>query len=146
MLLCDHVSVAEGKLFINGGGWSITGPQPAAQAIAIMLGVPWDRANQPINFLLRLLQEDGDPVIQEGPAGPTPLEVGGQFEVGRPPGIRHGTPLDVPLAINLPPLPLPPGNRFSWELSIDGETREDWHLPFSTRSAPDGVRIGPGGA
>ncbi len=143
MLLCDHASVAEGKLYINGGGWSITGPAPTPQGIAIMLSVPWDRANQPINFLLRLLQEDGESVIQQGPAGPTPLEVAGQFEVGRPPGIRPGTPLDVPLATNLPPLPLALGHRFSWELSIDGETREDWHLAFSTRSLPEGVEMVP---
>jgi hypothetical protein len=39
----------------------------------------------------------------------------------------------VPLAINIGPLPLPPGGRYEWRLTIDGETSEDWRLPFSTR-------------
>jgi hypothetical protein len=43
-------------------------------------------------------------------------------------------PLDVPLAINLPPLLLPPGHRFTWVLSIDGETRSEWRRSFSTRA------------
>ena len=29
MLLCDHATVAEGKLYINGAGWSVTGPEPS---------------------------------------------------------------------------------------------------------------------
>ena len=37
------------------------------------------------------------------------------------------------MAINIGPLPLPPGQRYVWELSIDGESRPDWHLAFSTR-------------
>jgi hypothetical protein len=136
MLLCDHVAVAEGKLYISGGGWTITGPAPVPTGIAVILGVPWDRANVQIQFTLRLLQEDGQPVLQEGPVGPTPLEIGGQFEVGRPPGVRPGSPLDVPLAINMGPLLLQPNSRFSWELMVDGETHADWHLAFSTRALP----------
>ena len=26
MLLCDSAQVADGKLFVLGGGWSLTGP------------------------------------------------------------------------------------------------------------------------
>lgn len=136
MMLCDHVAVAEGKFYINGGGWTITGPNPAPSGIAILVSLPWAWANQKVSFSLRLLREDGQPVTQPGPLGETPVRVEGEFEVGRPPGLKPGTPLDVPLALNMPPLLLSPGERFSWELSINDETQGDWHLAFSTRPLP----------
>jgi hypothetical protein len=37
------------------------------------------------------------------------------------------------MALNFAPLPIPPGGRFEWRLSINGETDEDWRLSFSTR-------------
>lgn len=135
MLLCDHAVVAEGKLYISGGGWSQTGPDPSPTAIAMKIDVPWDRTNTPIALRLRLVGADGEPVTQAGPMGPVPIEVGAQLEVGRPPGLAQGTPIDAPMAINLPPFLLPPGQRFSWDLEIDGETNENWHLAFSTRPA-----------
>ena len=55
------------------------------------------------------------------------------FEVGRPPGLKPGTPLDFPVAVNSGPLPLEPGGRYEWRLSIDGRSDEDWRLPFTTR-------------
>ena len=58
---------------------------------------------------------------------------GGEFEVGRPPGLKPGTPLDFPVAVNSTPLPLEPG-RYEWRLTIDGATREDWTMPFSVRT------------
>ena len=55
-------------------------------------------------------------------------------------GIPAGIPIDAPLAVNLPALPLAPGSRYAWVLEIDGEHGADWHLAFSTRpvSAPPG--------
>jgi len=56
-----------------------------------------------------------------------------EFEVGRPPGLKPGTPLDFPVAVNSTPLPLEPG-RYEWRLTIDGATREDWTMPFTVRT------------
>ena len=47
----------------------------------------------------------------------------------------HGADIDFPLAFQLGPLPLEPGQRYQWVLDIDGETQQDWHLTFSTRRA-----------
>ncbi len=55
--------------------------------------------------------------------------------MGRPTGLTPGTSLDATVAINVGPLPLPPGGRYMWRLSIDGETRVDWQVAFSTRPA-----------
>jgi hypothetical protein len=135
MLLCDFAQVADGKLYVIGGGWSIAGPGPTQMAVALKFDVPWDRTNHPITIQLRLTGEDGEPVMQPGPMGEQPVQIEGEFEVGRPPGLKPGTPIDVPLAINLGMLTLPPGQRYSWELTVDKETRDDWHLSFMTRPA-----------
>jgi hypothetical protein len=50
-----------------------------------------------------------------------------------PPDVKPGTPVDFPVGLNLGPQMLTPGGRYDWCLTLDGETREDWHLAFSTR-------------
>jgi hypothetical protein len=137
LLLADHAVVAEGKLYINGGGWSVT-TGGAPSAIAVKLDVPWDRTNRRLQLRLRLVGQDGEPVTVEGADGPQPVEIAAEAEVGRPAGLAHGADIDFPLAFQIGPLPLQPGQRYQWVLDIDGETREDWRLTFSTRPAPSG--------
>jgi len=135
-MLADSAQEVGGKLYILGGGWSITGPEPVPMAIALKLEVPWDRTNEQHSLLLELLDEDGEPVLVPGTDNDeVPLQVTGEFEAGRPPGIKPGTPIDSALAVNFGPLPLKGGRRYQWRLSIDGETEEDWTLGFSTRRA-----------
>jgi len=138
MLLADAAQAAEGKLNVLGGGWSITGPGPVPSAIAMLIEVPWDRANMRYPWQIELVDGDGDPVLITGPMGDQPVKVDGELEVGRPPGVTPGTPLALPLAINLGPLPLPPGGRFEWRLTIGEESHEHWRLPFSTRPTHNG--------
>ncbi|HXH09370.1 MAG TPA: hypothetical protein VNP04_06360 [Alphaproteobacteria bacterium] len=133
MLLADAVQAVEGKLYILGGGWSIIGPEPAPMAIAIKVEVPWTEANKRHELQLALLDEDSQPVMVPTPIGDRPVELKVNFEVGRPPGLRVGTPLDVPLAINLGPLPLQPGHRYVWRCSVNGQSEPDWQVSFSTR-------------
>jgi hypothetical protein len=135
MLLADSAQTAEGKLYILGGGWSVTGPAPAPSAVALKIEVPWDQANKKHTFELSLLDADGNPVIVPTPQGEQPIQFGGEFEVGRPVGLAPGTPIDMPFAANLGPLPLPPGSRFTWRLTIDKRSEPDWFVSFSTRPA-----------
>jgi hypothetical protein len=136
MMLADAAQAVDGKLYILGGGWSITGPEPSASAIAAYIQVPWDRTNVQHEFRFELVDSDGQPVVAETPEGiEEPVAIEGAFEVGRPVGVTPGTPIDVPLAINIGPLVLPPGGRYEWRLTVDGETSGDWRLAFSTRPA-----------
>jgi hypothetical protein len=137
MLLADHAQAAEGKLNIIGAGWTMVGPGPAPFAIAILFEVPWDRANEQHDFRLELVDSDGEAVLVQTQEGEEPLVIAGQFEVGRPPGVKRGTALPFPLAINMGPQPLAPGGRFEWRLTVDEESDEDWRLAFSTRPAED---------
>jgi hypothetical protein len=133
-MLADHAQVADGKLFINGGGWTVTGPDPVPYGIGMLIDVPWDQTNAKHRAVLELLTSDGDPVLIPADTGEEPLRAEMEFEVGRPPGIKPGTPLTVPFALNFAPAPpIPPGNQFVWALSIDGQSDEDWRLTFATR-------------
>ncbi|MGH9322921.1 MAG: DUF6941 family protein [Vicinamibacteria bacterium] len=134
MLLADAAQEVGGKLYILGGGWSIIGPDPATFAIAVYMQTPWDQANLRRSFRLELLDADGQPVVMSMPNGDEQkLVIEGQHEAGRPPGLKPGTPLDGAFAVNFAGMPLPPGQRLEFRLSIDGETDEDWTLPFTTR-------------
>lgn len=140
MLLADYAQVSDGKLTVIGGGWSITGPEPVPFGIAILVHVPWDQANRRHVLRLELLDTDGNAVMletDEGEEAPIVFFDDVEFEVGRPAGVKPGTPLELPLAINSGPLPLDPGGRYEWRLLIDGETDDDWRLAFSVREEPE---------
>lgn len=118
MLLCDAAQSVGGKLNILGGGWTQVAPPPGApvtMALAIRIRIPWDRANDafPIEAVLRT--DQGEPVLIEDEA----VMAGGNVEVGRPPGLEKGTPLDAMLAFNFPAVPLGPGS-YVWHLEVEG--------------------------
>jgi hypothetical protein len=134
MLLADSAQEVGGKLYILGGGWSITGPAPTPSALAIKFDVPWDRTNHRLVVVLELVTADGEPVLLPQEDGSEhPLRIDGQLEVGRPPGLKPGSPIDAAMALNFGPLPLQPDTRYEWRLSIDGHHDEDWSVTFTTR-------------
>jgi hypothetical protein len=135
MMLADFAENVNGKLYIMGGGWSITGPMPSPSAIAIKVEVPWNEANQKHNLKVELLDSDYHPVLVPTPGGNSPLIITGDFEVGRPPGLIQGTPIDAPFAFNIAPIPLTPGRRYIWKLTIDGKSDDSWNVAFSTRTS-----------
>ena len=136
MLLCDAAQVSDGKLFILGGGWSMTGPDPVPSAVALKIDVDWHEAETSHHWELFLEDADGQPVLMETAEGTQPVEVRGEFTVSQPLGIPEGSPIDVALAVNLGPLPLAPGTRFAWRLMIDGEALPGASLGFTTRPRP----------
>jgi hypothetical protein len=109
-------------------------------AIAIKIEVPWTETNTVHQLKLSLLDEDERPVMKPTQEGNEPYEVTASFEVGRPPGLRAGTPLDVSLAINIGPLSLEPGQRYTWRCYINDATKEDWRVSFSMRSSAPPTR------
>ncbi len=129
MLLADSAQAVNGKLYILGGGWSIIGPEPTPFGIALKIEVPWTETNRPHKMQLVLLDADGQAVL----VGENRVEIGGSFEVGRPSGLPVGTPLDSVFALNMAPLPLEPGRRYVWRLSIDDEIHDEWQVGFLVR-------------
>ena len=133
ILLADYAEALNGKLYVMGGGWSVTNPEPLPMALALKVEVPWDQSNRPHQLSIRLVDADGQAVEQDSPEGRHPIEMGADFEVGRPPGVKHGSPLDFALALNIQRGPLERDTRYSWVVYLDGETREEWSVSFSTR-------------
>ena len=135
MMLADHAQAVGGKLYISGGGWSITGPEPAPGAIAMDVKVPWDEREHEHQLHLDLVDADGNPVLVQTPHGVQPFTIQANLQLEGPfDGVKPGTPLDAPFAINYGPLPLAPGGRYEWRLTVNGASDEDWRLSFSTRT------------
>lgn len=127
VLLADWAEAINGKLYIQGGGWSrVTPPvrMPGTNlgliscALAIRFTVGWDETNIRHDVGVRLLDADGHAVSPV--PGQPPVEVKTQLEVGRPPGVTHGSDLDASMALSFHGLPLAPG-RYAFVLEIDGE-------------------------
>lgn len=114
IILCDAAqSDPSGKLHMLGAGWSVTGTPTAAAAVAVLLKIPWDLANQKLPFSLQLEDADGQPVILGG----GPVDMQSEFEVGRPPGLDPGSPIDASFQLSVQPMPLAPG-RYQWRLRV----------------------------
>lgn len=142
LMLADSAQAIDNKLYILGGGWSVIGPGPTPSALAIAVKVPWDQVGRSHHMRIELVDSDGHPVMVPAPIEKQPLAIESEFQVEPVPGLKPGTSTDLALAVNLPPIPLPPGGRYEWRLSIDGEAEAHWHAAFSTRSMPEPVEEG----
>lgn len=136
MLLADSAQVAEGKLYILGGGWSLSGPEPVPSAVAIKVEVDTHEFDRMHHWELFLEDADGRLVQFDSPEGPQTIEIRGDFSASAPEGVPVGTPVDVPIAVNLGPIPLQPDSRFTWRLVIDGESLTGATASFTTRPLP----------
>jgi hypothetical protein len=132
LMLADHAQVADGKLFISGGGWSACGPGPVPCSVAVIFHVPWYETGQKVSFALRLIDADGRAVVQPGARDGLPVQVNGNFEAQRLETLD--AEVNVPMSFNLV-LHLAPGRRYRWVLDVDGYADDSWRLPFETRPA-----------
>jgi hypothetical protein len=126
LLLCDHAEAINGKLYIMGGAWNVLQApnQPIDVALAIVVKVPWDQTVGPHELMAELVDSDGDRVT----IGGEEVVPRGQFELGRPPGLKPGSTLNMPLAFNMHGLVLDIG-QYEWRLSIDDQPLA--RAPFS---------------
>ncbi len=124
IVLCDFAEqeAGGGKVHMLGAGWSVTGPFPTQHAVVILIKVGWNESNRQHQFVLKLTDGDGRAVMVPNPVGGAqPLEIPGQLEVGRPPGLPEGSEIDASFVIQLQPLPLPGGQRYTWRLEMGTE-------------------------
>ncbi|MGA7355085.1 MAG: hypothetical protein WA431_05060 [Candidatus Cybelea sp.] len=136
LFLADSAQTSpDGKLHALGIGWTYTSsPMTAPSAVAFILHVPWAETNRKIEWALDLLDADGAPVVlQTGPEDYSGLHMESEIEVGRPSGTKPGSDINVPFAVNIAPMPLPPDGTFVWVLTV-GDRK--WRAPFTTRPLP----------
>jgi hypothetical protein len=131
-VLCDSAVVADGKLYVHGGGWNmLTASQlPFVQArvgLAIVITVPYTETNREHEFAIQLVDQDGRTVpIGAGRRGDDgamtrDAAIRGRFTVGRPAGLASGDSQPLPLALNIDQMEFGTPGLFSFDLSIDGE-------------------------
>ena len=145
-LLCDHAEVAEGKLFINGGGIErmdvpaqVPPPYMATFAVAGTVSVPWTSTNTEHALRFRFITEDGNnPELPHGVIGPEGIHGEMRFNVGRPPQATSGQEQLVPFAFNFQGLPLMLLGRYLIELSVDGTVLRS--LVFQVSQQPGDLR------
>lgn len=124
LLLANSAESHDGMVSALGLGWSITGSPTPPMALVLLMKVPWDQTNQPHQVQIRLVDADGQaPLLSQDDHGnPAPIQIEGEFEVGRPPGIPHGTAIDNSLVLPLPPgMPLDRGVTYEWRVEVDGD-------------------------
>lgn len=116
-LLVDSAQVANGKLFILGGGWArLTSTQvPVTRTFetAIRVVVPWTETNRPHPLELQIENEDGQALLE------TPVKA--EIRVGRPAQLKDGTDQVVPLALRIGPVTLEREGRYALIIRFDGD-------------------------
>ena len=130
--LADSVVNPDGKLYVQGGAWNVihTPALPFRQArigIAVIVRVPYQLAtNQAHKFELRLENADGEQLpLGEAPPGTNVPDgkirkIGGDFPVGRPPGVQPGDEQSVAIAVNIDGLLFERDGVYRFVVSIDG--------------------------
>jgi hypothetical protein len=132
LLVADSADVVNGKLYLLGGGWDnlkvphLPGPPTVPFSVAVGIDVPWSLTNQKLRFSVDVLDADGGEVVEL---------VGGEFEVGRPPGLRAGTPQRFQLTVPAQPQFGVPG-RYVIRCSVNGV--ELGHTAIEVSSAQAG--------
>ena len=117
LILADAAQVADGKLYLLGGGWdrlvanALPVTQPAGIAVGIL--VPWSETNSGRTLTLTVEDEDGGPVLP-------PIAV--RVEVGRPAGLAAGAEQRVLLAFNAQ-IVLPRLGEYAVTATIDDTVR-----------------------
>lgn len=134
-LIADAATVAEGKLFVHGGGWTSLSAAGLpvvhpSMALALVFRVDFGEALTTGEFRVELVDEDGSP---QGPAA------GGQLTAGHAPGTRPGQDIDIPLALTFPAVRFERAGRYRWAISWNGEPVDSVAFSVEVRAVPGGT-------
>lgn len=150
--LADSVVAAEGKVYVQGGGWNsifaLTFPfrQPRL-GICVLVRVPYTETNRMHTFTIKMLDDDGNtiPIADAPPGSDNPeakvRELTGQFNIGRPPTIAPGDEQIVPLAVNIDGLLVSHPGTISVVIEVNGEEKR--RLPMRIQQVLQMPQAGP---
>jgi hypothetical protein len=139
LMLADHAMAVGGRLFINGGGWNAANAAaPLNCAVAILLQLPHDE-HKKHKLVLELLDADGQPIrVSREDGVDAPVKLAGEVERNAGQALPvEGASESVSFAFNVHGVRLAAG-RYEWRFWINGDTREEWRLPFAMAAAAAG--------
>ena len=127
-ILANHVEVADGKLFVTGGGVNMcfVGPEPphvVTLGLGVVVHIPYQLTNQSHSLHVNLTNQDSEPVVPwypEGGEAPPPVAFETPFNVGRPPILSAGDEQTLSLGANFVNLPMPQLGLYALVVEIDG--------------------------
>lgn len=128
LILADYVEIIGGKLYLMGGGWDVLTvntafPLARPVGLAAAFSVAWNETNQLHRVEIEFQTDDGQSVGN----------VGAQFEVGRPAGVKAGQDQRFQLAANVP-LNLSAPGTYVIVARIEGQ--EQRRVPFNVITGP----------
>ena len=114
--LADHAEAVNGKLYVTGGCWNTlsVGQIPTTYhhlSVCVAVDVPWELTNHRHEFEVRLVDADGRDVL--------PQAFAGEFEAGRPPGMRPGDVVALVMVLNLNNMAVSQSGTHEFVLSVD---------------------------
>lgn len=129
--LADSAESVQGKIYALGVGWSsiFATTFPARHpriAVGIVITVPYTATNHAHRLVLHLEDQDGQRLAIGERPGEAPgetvgvLELGGEFNVGRPPLLPPGDSQAVCLAMTIDGLVFQKPDMLTWVITIDG--------------------------
>lgn len=129
-MLADAATVADGKVYVHGGGWDVINTQavPAthpALAIVLVIEFEWSETHVPRSLHVELLDED-DNALGVGAVG--------ALTVGHPPGLARGAPISHPIALPFVGVNLPRVGRYCFRVRVDDD--ELGRVRFAVQTPP----------
>jgi hypothetical protein len=131
LILADGAQIANGKLFVLGGGWDVLNVNSGFPArhhlgLAAAFRVPWNATNQRHAFELLIVNDDSEETL---------VTVAGEFEVGRPPGIPNGTTQRSQIAAEMI-VEIPSPGQYAVRVRLNGVDYPEQQVPFLVNERP----------
>jgi hypothetical protein len=128
-ILADSAAAADGKLYVQGGGWNMVNSDKlpvkiARVGLAAVVGVPYTQTNKQHRLGFVLLAADGQGVAPDGALVPPDhegLRIHGHadFTIGRPPNLQSGDRQNIPIAVNIDGVSFAMPGLYSFVFTID---------------------------
>jgi hypothetical protein len=117
-MLADHAEAVSGKLYVTGGCWNqVFAPQFPARhghlSVAMAIQVPWTATNEKHSVEIRVSDADGVSIL--------PSKLGGEFEVGRPPGWRPGDDNLLVVVFNIEGMTFTKAGQYAFAALVDND-------------------------
>jgi hypothetical protein len=130
VMLADAAALADGKLYVHGGGWDViwTPAVPTTHpTLSVVFVIEFEWSETHVDRALRVTLHDEDDK-------PLNVAAAGTLNVGHPPGATHGAPILQPIVLPFAMITFERVGRYYFRIALD-ET-ELARVRFGVRTLP----------